>query len=171
MAKSSLEATDCAASVREYAPGDEPGINAVIKSVFDDYGWKWDPLTENKDTQEIEKYYHSQGGGFWVLDLAGEIIGTVAISPKEGPRCTLYRLYLRKAHRGKGYGKRLYHHAIAEAKKRGFTEMEIWSDKELDVSHLMYKASGATTLGDRRVFDPEYGHPYEEWGYLLNLSQ
>ena len=55
------------AAIREYQPGDEDGINAVIKSVFDEYGWLWDPKTENRDTYGIEAHYHQRGGGFWVM--------------------------------------------------------------------------------------------------------
>jgi len=158
-------------SIRPYRPGDEGGINAVIKSVFDEKEWLWDPRSENRDTYSIEEFYHRRGGGFWVLEDEGQIIGTVGIREKEGPRCTLCRLYLPKEQRGKGHGKTLYRFAMDRAIERGYTEMEIWSDKLLDVSHIMYKNSGAASLGDRRVDDPEYGFPYEEWGYLMDLEK
>jgi len=156
-------------TIRPYQPGDEDGINAVIKSVFDEYEWLWDPKSENKDTYAIQQTYHEQGGGFWVLEESGEIIGTVGIRAKEGARCGLYRLYLPKSQRGNGYGRMLFQFAIERALDRGYREMEIWSDKTLDVSHIMYRNAGATSLGDRNVDEPDYGVPYDEWGYLLQL--
>lgn len=158
------------ATLRPYQPGDEDGINSVIKSVFDEYGWPWDPATENRDTHAVDEHYHQKGGGFWVLEVDGEIIGTVGLRGKEGDLCQLYRVYLRAEQRGKGLGRQLFRHAIEIAKDKGFRKMEIWSDKTLDVSHLMYKNAGSTSLGGRSIFDPAYGVPYEEWGYLLDLE-
>lgn len=157
-------------TLRAYIPGDEDGINRVIKSVFDEYGWLWDPETENKDTYAVHDHYHSNKGGFWVLEEGGVIIGTVALRGKSAERCGLYRVYLSADQRGRGFGRLLFRFAIDEAKRLGYSEMEIWSDKTLDVSHVMYKNAGATSLGDRSVFDPEYGVPYDEWGYLLDLK-
>ncbi|MBS1724556.1 MAG: GNAT family N-acetyltransferase [Armatimonadetes bacterium] len=157
-------------TIRPYRPGDEEAVNRVIKSVFDAYEWLWDPATENKDTYDIEQYYLRRDGAFWVLEEGDEVVGTVAIRPLTPDRCGLYRLYLLADQRGKGYGRLLFRHAVDEAKSRGFKEMEIWSDKMLDVSHVMYKNAGSESLGDRRIFDPDYGVPYEEWGYLLRLD-
>jgi len=156
--------------IREYKPGDEDGINLVIKSVFDEYGWLWDPKTENRDTYAVIEHYHERGGGFWVLADGDEIIGTLALRGKEGDLCGLYRVYLLADRRGKGLGRVMFRYAIERAKEMGYCKMEIWSDKTLDVSHIMYKNAGATSLGDRSVFDPEYGAPYDEWGYLLDLN-
>ena len=158
------------AAIREYRPGDEDGINAVIKSVFDEYGWLWDPKTENLDTYDIEAHYHNRDGGFWVLEEDGEIIGTVGLRGKSRDLCVLYRVYVPAAHRGQGHGRALFHHAVDTARNLGYKKMEIWSDKTLDVSHIMYKNAGAVPIGERKVFDPDYGVPYEEWGYMLDLS-
>src|SRR5689334_15263788 len=117
------------ASIRGYRPGDEDGINAVIKSVFDEYGWLWDPNSENRDTYDIEAHYHQKGGGFWVLEEDGAIIGTVGLRGKEDGLCTLYRVYVPSVHRGKGHGRTLFRFAVDEARRRGFKNMEIWSDK------------------------------------------
>ena len=158
------------ATIRAYEFGDEAGINNVIRTVFEEYGWKWDPATENRDTHDIENYYIKKGGKFWVLVSADEIIGSVAITPNSESRCSLKRLYLLPTHRGNGYGRLMFKKAIEEATSQGYTEMEIWSDKTLDVSHVMYKNAGSTSLGERRVLDEDYGVPYEEFGYLLSIG-
>ena len=158
------------AVIREYRPGDEEGINAVIKSVFDEYGWLWDPKTENRDTYDIEEHYHRRGGGFWVLEDDKGIIGTVGLRGKDKELCVLYRVYVPSSYRGKGHGRTLFNYAVNTARSLGYKKMEIWSDKTLDVSHVMYKNAGAVLIGGREVFDPDYGVPYEEWGYLLDLS-
>lgn len=158
-------------SIRPYRKGDEAGIANVIKTVYDEYGWPWQPEGHNRDSYELEEHYHQRGGGFWVLEHRGEIVGTVGIRQIEEDVCDLCRLYLLPNHRGKGLGKRLYHHAIREAKRLGYSKMEIWSDKRLDVSHELYLRSGASKMGDRTVNDPDYPEVYEEWGYVLDLGR
>lgn len=162
-----------AAEIREYRVGDEFGMQAVVRSVFEEYGWKWDAATETLDLVEVDLHYHQRGGAFWVLEEDDKIVGTVGIRSSEDKGdgwCTLCRLYLPKSQRGKGYGKRLFWHAVEQARQRGYAQMEIWSDKTLDVSHLMYPSFGATRVGDRTVFNEDYGEPYDEWGYEFDLS-
>ncbi len=156
-------------TIRPYAKGDERGIARVIKSVFDEYLFPWQPDGHNRDSEEVEEFYHKRGGGFWVLVYDGEVVGTVGIRAITEAVCDLCRLYLLAEHRGKGQGKRLFALSIDEAKQRGYQKMEIWSDKRLDVSHELYRKSGAVSIGDRTVADPDYPEVYEEWGYCLDL--
>lgn len=158
--------------IRAYRPGDETGIAHVIKTVYEEYGFPWQPEGHNKDAYDVEAHYNARGGAFWVLQNDDEaIIGTVGLTKKQAKRCELHRLYLLKDYRGKGYGKQLFLTAINAAREMGCTEMEIWSDKRLDRSHNLYLAFGATLLGDRLVADPNYPEEYEEWGYLLSLDR
>lgn len=152
--------------IRPFQKGDESGIQAVIKGVFDEYGFTWEPEGYNRDAFQVEEYYHAKGGCFWVLEEDGRIIGTVGLKKRSQQRCELYRLYLPKEFRGKGFGKMLYIFVIESAREMGYCEMEIWSDKKLESAHRMYKRSGAESLGDRICDDPDNS---EEWGFLLRL--
>jgi putative acetyltransferase len=155
--------------IRPYQPGDEGGIAHVIRSVFEEHGFPWQPEGHNRDSYEIHAHYHDRGGGFWVLEADGAVVGTVGIRRIDDELCDLCRLYLLADHRGKGLGKQLLQRAVEEARLRGYKQMEIWSDKRLEVSQEMYRRFGAKPIGDRTVADPDYPEVYEEWGYLLEL--
>jgi putative acetyltransferase len=152
--------------IRPYRPGDEAAIQGVIKSVFDEYGFTWEPDGYNRDAYEVEEHYHHGGGGFWVLELDESIVGTVGLKKRSEKRCELYRLYLPQEYRGSGLGRLLYEFVREEARRMGFSEMEIWSDKKLETAHQMYLRSGAISLGDRICDDPDQS---PEWGFLLSL--
>lgn len=152
--------------IREFREGDEAEIQRVIKGVFNEYGFTWEPDGYNRDAFSVREYYHVGGGGFWVMELDGRVVGTVGLKKRSSQKCELYRLYLEKDQRGKGYGKLLYEFACAEAKKMGFEFMEIWSDKKLESAHEMYKKSGAESLGDRICDDPDNS---PEWGFMMRL--
>ncbi len=100
------------------------------------------------------------------MQLGDEIIGTVGLKKRSDERCELYRLYLKKEHRGLGLGKELYQFAQTVARDMRFHEIEIWSDKKLESAHAIYGKSGAISLGDRICNDPDNS---EEWGFLLTL--
>jgi GNAT superfamily N-acetyltransferase len=152
--------------IREFREGDEPGIRDVIKGVFDEYGFTWEEGGYNNDTAEVRNYYHATGGGFWVLTEGERIIGTVGIKGRTPAKCELYRLYLPKDQRGRGFGKLLYEFAQKAAREAGYVEMEIWSDKKLATAHQMYARSGAKPIGERICDDPDNS---EEFGFLLAL--
>ena len=139
--------------IRPYQPGDELDIAHVIRTVFEEHGFPWQP----------------DGGGFWVMESDGAVVGTVGIRRIDDELCDLCRLYLLAEHRGQGLGKRLLQKAIDEARLLGYKQMEIWSDKRLEVSQEMYRRFGAVPIGERTVADPDYPEVYEEWGYLLEL--
>ncbi len=155
--------------IRAYVPGDEPAIEAVIRSVFEEHDFLYEPEGYNADVSRIAEEYLA-GGGFWVLADGDRIVGTVAIKRLTEERCELYRLYLLPEFRGSGQGMRLLRHAVDEAKRLGFHEMEIWSDKVLTLAHRLYTRIGARSIGDRSCTYASGAQSYEEWGFVLDLE-
>jgi GNAT superfamily N-acetyltransferase len=70
------------------------------------------------------------GNRFFVLEDAGEPVGCVALKPEEGGAVQLRRLAVLPVHRGKGYGRTLVDHALAEARRMGARRMTLgmWAD-------------------------------------------
>lgn len=152
--------------IRRAQRGDEEQIQAVVKAVWKEHGFVWDPDYYNRDLTDIERYYFQTGGDFWVLVDSKDIVGTAGYLPRSERVCELMRLYLLKAFRGHGWGKHLLEHVVAVARDRGFQQMLIWSDKELGTAHQMYLRFGARPIGDRWIRDAD---TYEEWGFVLDL--
>ncbi|MFN8140559.1 MAG: GNAT family N-acetyltransferase [Fimbriimonadales bacterium] len=155
--------------IREYRPGDDHSVSAVIKAVFEEYEFPWQPERYNADTHDIQAHYISKGGGFWVAEHAGVIVGAGAYLPIDYKTCELHRLYFLKDHRGKGVGGRMFCTVAKNAFEKGFQEMIFWSDKVLESAHAVYESYGAVLIGDRHVSDPEYAS-YDEWGFKLDLE-
>ena len=59
------------------------------------------------------------GSRFFILDDAGEPAGCVALKREEDGAIQMRRLGVLPAHRGKGYGRALVDHALAEARQMG----------------------------------------------------
>ena len=155
--------------IRPYEPGDDEAVSEVVRQVFEEYGFPWQPERYNADTADIQTHYLSKGGAFWVAAFNGLVVGAGGFLPKCDQRCELHRLYFLKEHRGKGIGGKMLRTIAEEARRKGFTHMEFWSDKLLTTAHKVYERYGAKLIAERRVEDPDYAS-YDEWGYLLDLD-
>jgi len=157
--------------IRPYRTSDGESVCGVIKTVFEEFGFPWLPGSANRDCYAIEEHYHEKGGGFWVVEVNGKVIGTCGYVPCDDKRCELLRMYLLPQFRRRGLGKEIFHAVAKDAFSRGFLEMEIWSDKILTSAHEFYRTIGATPIGERSCKDSESNERWEEWGFLLDLKK
>ena len=166
--------------IREARRGDEEAVVRVIRGVYDDYGFSWDPETYHQDLYDLERFYWDGGDGFYVAEAAGVVVGTVALelfepgsltlsglARLEGCDCSIERLYVDKGGRNLGVGSSLFQFVLEELRGRGRTQMEIWSDKRFTEAHRLYERFGAKVVAERICDDPDES---PEWGLVLTLT-
>ncbi len=144
--------------VRRARTADSPAAAAVVRTVYDEYGFTWDEGGYHADLLDVEGSY----AAFFVAEADGTIVGTAGLS-EHG---SLERLYVLPAARGAGAGAALLAAVAEEARRRGHEQLEIWSDKRLEAAHRLYQRHGARVVGERVHDDPDASH---EWGLLLEL--
>jgi putative acetyltransferase len=164
---------------------DTAGVVRVVRAVYDEYGFTWEADGYHADLYDLQGYYLDRGHGFWVARDAETIIGTVALElfdplPGEPGEAVLVggtvrlgacdgaleRLYVHPAARRQGAGRLLVETVLAEARRRGRRNLEIWSDKRFGEAHRLYHRLGAVTVAERICHDPDES---PEWGLLLKL--
>ena len=74
--------------------------------------------------------------------MQGELVGTVAIRPKDAATCELKRLYLVPGQRGLGLGQALYDHAEAFARAAGYERIGLDSSRRFTRAHRLYQRNG-----------------------------
>lgn len=168
--------------IRPYRASDLEAVVETVQTVFAEYGFTWEPAGYCADLYAIEDEYEA----FWVAELDGMAVGCVGYGAHEpipgevgqvalvegvpraaGCDCELFRLYVHPSARGHRLGRRLTQTVLDEARARGRTAIEMWSDKKLVHAHAMYQAMGARLIGDRICpGDPDQS---PEWGFLLPL--
>jgi len=167
--------------LRQATVQDQPEVIRVIKAVYDEYGFDWDPEGYHSDLYSLEESYAARGDFFYVGVFDGEVFGTAALELFDdipaglvapmvriaGCDCSIERVYVDPLARRKGIGRALSEHVIAEAKQRGRRQMEIWTDKRFTEAHLLYQSLGAEIVAERLCDDPEQS---PEWGMVLRLK-
>lgn len=167
-------------NIRMATAEDQPGVIDVIKTVYEEYSFTWDPDDYHYDLYHLQEVYLDAGLPFWVFETEGLIQGTLALDlypliseqPETGlmrvlgTDCSMERLYVHPRARRQRIARKLCLTAVQWAKENGRTAMEIWSDKRFGAAHALYIDLGARIVGDRVCDDPDES---PEFGLVLNL--
>jgi putative acetyltransferase len=123
---------------------DAPAIIALIAGVWAEYPGK--TLVAAADMPELLRpasAYAGCDGLFWVVEAAGEIVGTIALQPSAEPGVVeLQKLYVAREMRRNGLGAFLCQLVEREARRRGAHAIELWTDIKLLDAHRRYERLG-----------------------------
>lgn len=129
---------------------DSAGIIDLITRVYGEYpGVLMDVDGEEPELRAPASAFEA----FWVAESAGEVVACVGAKTRatEGrPVVELKKMYVSRALRGRGLGRRLIEQVEAYARERGATRVELWSDTRFETAHAVYEHVGYRRTGDVR---------------------
>jgi putative acetyltransferase len=126
-------------------------VAALVRQVLAEHGLAADRGAMDADLDDLERHYWARGGRFDVLcDGAGRVVGTVGLHPLGATRVELRKMYLAPEHRGRGHGRALLDHALAEARRLGFVRVELETSGALAAAIALYRRYGFTPIEQRR---------------------
>jgi GNAT superfamily N-acetyltransferase len=155
------------ARIRPLELADRPAVSGLIEAVLAEFGFTVAICGVDRDLAEVVERYGRTGddgvaaAGFWVAEIDGAVVGTVAVRAKEGQTCELKRLYLRLDQRGAGLGQSLYEHAETFARGAGYARVWLTSSRRFARAHRLYQRNG---FGLVESLDNEWEDDvYEKW--------
>jgi putative acetyltransferase len=133
--------------IREWRVGDRTPAAQVIKTVLAEYGLDWEVNCggcSDQDAVDVEEYYLQTGGEFWVIERAGQIVGTGGYHPiSRGQRAVeIRKMYLLPEARGQGLGRFLLAQLEQAAAQKGFAEAWIETATVLKEAVDLYEQNG-----------------------------
>jgi len=141
-----------AVSIEPGGLADVPDVIRLIRRVFDEYGFIWEPLQEVPDLlHHFERRYASPGGAFFVAREAGEVRGSVGVERLADGTAELHRLYLDAHLRRRGVGAALVETVLAWCRAEGIGRLILWSDTRFDRAHTLYTRLGFRRTGEREL--------------------
>jgi putative acetyltransferase len=135
--------------IREYKNTDNKPLIEMISTVLAEYKMSLDFQGPDKDLEDLQNIYFNNKGVFFVAELAGKIIGSVAVSKIDDEKCELRKLYILKEHRGQGFGQMLLDRAIDFASLNGYGKMELEVSEKHKGAIRLYKKFGFANTGIR----------------------
>jgi putative acetyltransferase len=150
--------------LRPATNADAPAVRELVFGALREFGLTPDPAQTDADLADLEAAYLWRGGRFDLLiGPGGELLGTVGLYPVDGQTVELRKMYLRPEARGRGYGRLLMDHALAEARKLGFRRMTLETASVLRDAIAMYTRFGF------RPFVAEHRSPRCDQTYVLEF--
>ena len=145
--------------VRRAVAGDSTAAAAIVRAVYDEFGFTWDPAGYHADLRDVEAAYDA----FFVAETDGRIVGTAGLTSHGVAGAAL------RAGGGarKGAGSALLAAVAGGGAPPRSRPLEIWSDKRFTDAHRLYERHGARVVGERVHDDPDQSH---EWGLVLDLT-
>ncbi|MEO0540651.1 MAG: GNAT family N-acetyltransferase [Cyanobacteria bacterium P01_A01_bin.105] len=133
--------------IRDWQPTDRAAAAGVVKTVLAEYGLGWEGTcggSADQDAVAVETYYWQTGGEFWVVESAGEIVGTAAYCPTERSEggAELRKMFLLPIARGQGLGRYLLAQIEGAAQQRGIQTLWLETATVLDRAVALYEKSG-----------------------------
>jgi putative acetyltransferase len=130
--------------IRDWEKSDRIAAAEVISSVLAEYGLGWEPAGADRDVLEVEKFYQSTAGEFWVIEQQGWLVGTGGYYPvARGEKAVeIRKMYLLPAVRGLGLGRFLLEQLEQAIAARGFQQIWIETASMLVEAIALYESSG-----------------------------
>jgi putative acetyltransferase len=130
-------------NIRECTARDRAAVTALVEGVLAEYGFPPEQVGSlARDLDALGTLYAGPRARFWVAEVDGALVGTIAVRPKDDRTCEVKRLYLRPDQRGKGLGQALYAHAEAFARAAGYGAIWLDSSRRFAAAHRLYERNG-----------------------------
>lgn len=136
--------------IRPVEPGDNAGIEAVIRAVLPEFGASGPGFaTQDQETSVMYEAYSRPGTVYFVLVRDGRVAGGAGIGPLAGEDpgvCELRKMYLLPEARGLGLGRELMRRCLCAAKDAGYKRCYLETLKSMSQANKLYIKNGFELL-------------------------
>lgn len=134
--------------VRAYEPEDAQAVAAVILPVQQaEFGI---PITldDQPDLRDIEGFYQRGSGNFWVAQVDGQTVGTIALLDIGNKEAALRKMFVAAPYRGREFGvaKHLLNELLAWATRHGLQSIYLGTTSKFLAAHRFYEKNGFVEL-------------------------
>lgn len=127
--------------IRRAAPSDGPAVRAFVFATLRSYGIEPDPDGLDADVMQ----FGTNGDGpadEIVAELDGRTVGSVAMAPREAGVGHFSKFFVDAGYRGRGIGRLLLQAAVDQARRRGYTRLELETRTAFEEAVHLYEATG-----------------------------
>lgn len=129
--------------VRPFEPRDAAGVVDLILPIQrDEFGFDV-TLDDQPDLKDVPGFYGSGGGGFWVAEADGRVVGSIALKDIGNGQGALRKMFVAASHRGAGgVAGRLLDALFAHAVAHGIRAVFLGTTERFLAAHRFYEKHG-----------------------------
>ena len=153
-------------------------IESVAK-MADEIWHEWFPavISESQIDYMLEKFQSvsaitaqlgNEGYRYYIIMNGGEYVGYTAIRPDSDGRLFLSKIYIKKEHRGKGFGKAVFEFLKGFCRRNGLNAVWLTVNKNNTDSINVYKKCGFKLIGEG-ITDIGGGHVMDDYFFQLDV--
>lgn len=129
--------------VRPFRPGDEDAVIAVILPIQREEFGIAITAADQPDLAAIPEWYQTGTGQFWLAELDGRAVGTVALKDIGGAAVALRKMFVKPEARGSvGAAQALLDAALAHARMNGVATVWLGTTDRFTAAHRFYEKNG-----------------------------
>ncbi|ADG09267.1 N-acetyltransferase [Caulobacter segnis] len=129
--------------LRPFAPGDEDAVIAVILPIQREEFGVAITAADQPDLADIPGWYQVGAGQFWLAELDGRVVGTIALKDIGGGAVALRKMFVRAEARGPGgVAQALLDGALAHARAHGVSAIWLGTTDAFKAAHRFYERNG-----------------------------
>lgn len=128
--------------IRDANNADSEQVKQLVFTVLEEYGLSPDPDTTDRDLDDIEACYFSNGGYFGVIEKDHIIVATVGLYRLDEESCELRKMYIAANQRGSGLGRKLMEFSLKKARESGFKRILLETASPLKEAIALYQKYG-----------------------------
>lgn len=158
-------------NLRTIRPTDDPTLQHLIRTVMTEFGLTAEGYSiHDPEVQAMHANYRPPRARYYVLESEdGEVMGGGGIAPLSGGSpdvCELKKMYFYPEARGHGWGRRLIHQLLDDARSLGYQTCYLETVDALEIATKLY-----LKIGFNRLNAPlgDTGHCHCNGWYAMDL--
>ncbi|PIB95913.1 GNAT family N-acetyltransferase [Caulobacter sp. X] len=129
--------------VRPYRPGDAQAVIDVILPIQREEFGVAISAQDQPDLADIPGWYQTGAGQFWLAELDGRVVGTIALKDIGGGAVALRKMFVRPEGRGPaGAASALLAAALEHARAHGVRQIWLGTTDRFLAAHRFYEKNG-----------------------------
>ncbi|MNZ90795.1 N-acetylglutamate synthase [compost metagenome] len=130
--------------IDRYTPGDENDVMALIVPIQrEEFGIEIS-AEDQPDLMQIQWFYQSGAGDFWLARRQGAVIGTIGLKDIGNGEVALRKMFVAAPWRGREFGvaKQMLERLIDASKERGVIRIYLGTTEKFLAAHRFYEKHG-----------------------------
>lgn len=121
----------------------QPVIDLILQIQREEFGFDIE-AEDQPDLLEVQDFYQSGAGGFWVALDDEQVVGTIALRDIGNGQAALRKMFVKPSHRGREHAlaARLLAQLIASAKANRLREIFLGTTEKFAAAHRFYEKNG-----------------------------